>query len=74
MVAAMKEEPKGWISSYWTQMVPVSAVGSAKRLKHVTISDIANSAVDHNTTDAMSKTAVKSLMDKFLQMGTKIGG
>ena len=55
-------------------MVPGSAVGSAKRLKHVTISDIANSAVDHNTTDAMSKTAVKSLMDKFLQMGTKIGG
>ena len=55
----MKEELKGWISSYGTQMVPVSAVGSDKRLKPVRILDVANSAVDHNSTDAMTETASK---------------
>ena len=53
MVAEMKEELKGWISAYGTQMVPGSAVGSAKRLKPVTISAVANSAVDQNATDDM---------------------
>ena len=55
-------------------MVPGSAVGSAKRLKPVTISAVANYVVDHNATDATEETASKSLMDKFLQMGTEIGG
>ena len=74
MMAEMKEELKGWISAYGTQMVPGSAVGSAKRLKPVTISAVANSAVDHNATDDMEETADKSLTDKFLHMGTKSGG
>ena len=55
-------------------MVPVSAVGSSKRLKHLTILAVENSAVDTNATDAMVETAAKSLMDKFLYMVTKSGG
>ena len=52
----------------------VSAVSSAKRLKPLTISDVANSVVDLNATYAMTGTGTKFLMDKFLHMGTKIGG
>ena len=74
MLAAIKEEIKGWISAYGTQMVPGSAVDSSKPLKHVTISDVANSAVGQNATDSMAETAFKYLMDKFLQMVTKSGG
>ena len=70
----MKEEIKGWISAYGTKMVPESTVGSAKRLKHVKMLAVANSAVDQNATDAMAETAAKSLMDNFLHMGTKSGG
>ena len=55
-------------------MVPGSAVGSAKQLKPVTISAVANFAVDHNATDAIAETYYKHLMDKFLWMGTKSGG
>ena len=55
-------------------MVPGSAVGSAKRLKPVTISAVANYVVDQSSTDAMAETSSKYLMDKFLQMGTKSGG
>ena len=55
-------------------MVPGSAVGSSKRLKPLTILAVANYAVDPNATDAMSETAAKSLMDKFLYMVTKSGG
>ena len=74
MVDAIKEDIKGWISDYGTQMVPGSTVGSANRLKPVTILDVKNSAVDQNAADAMAATATKSLIDKFLQMGTKSGG
>ena len=70
----MKEELKGWISYYGTQMVPKYTVGSTNRLNHVTVSDVANYVVDHNATDTMAETAAKSLMDTFLQMGTKSGG
>ena len=70
----MKKELKGWISSYGTQMVPVSAVGSAKQLKPLTILAVPSYVVDPNATDAISETADKSLMDKFLQMGTKSCG
>ena len=55
-------------------MVPGSEVGSAKRLQNVTLSAVSNSVVDQNATDAMSETAAKYLMDKFLRMGTKSGG
>ena len=61
MVDATKEELKGWISAYGTQMVPLYAVGSAKRLKPVTILAVANSEVDQNSTDAMAETASKSI-------------
>ena len=54
MVATMKEEPKVWISAYGTQMVPGSAVGSAKQLKPLTILAITNFAVYLNYTDAMT--------------------
>ena len=54
-------------------MVPGSAVGSAKRLKPIAISSVANSAVNPNATDDMTEIAAKSLMDKFLQMSTKSG-
>ena len=74
MVAAMNEELKGWISAYETQMVPGSTVGSAKQLKPLTISAVTNFAVDPNTTDDMEEKSAKSLIDKFLQMGTKSGG
>ena len=70
----MKEELKGCVSAYGMQMVPGSAVGSSKRLKPLIILDVANYVVDLNATDAMAETAAKSLMDNFLQMGTKIGG
>ena len=62
----MKEELKGWISAYGTQMVPGSTVGSAKPLKPVTISAVANYAVDPNATNAMVETSANYLMDKFL--------
>ena len=74
MVAAIQEEIKWWISAYGAQMVPGSTVGSAKQLERVTISAITNSAVDQNATDSMAETSAKSLMDKFLHMGTKSGG
>ena len=74
MVDAMKEELKIWISFYGTQMVLGYAVGSAKWLKPVTISAVENSAVDQNANDDMAETAAKSLLDKFLHMGTKCGG
>ena len=74
MVPTNKEENKGWISAYGTQMVPGSAVGSAKQSRPITISAVKNSAVDLNATDAMVETTAKSLMDKFLQMGKKRGG
>ena len=70
----MKEELKGWISSYGTQMVPLSAVGSAKPLKPVIILAIKNSLIDQNATGAISETDAKSLIDNFLLMGTKFGG
>ena len=73
MVSATKEELKVWISAYGTQMVPVSAVGSAKQLKPLTILAVPSSVVDPNATDAMSETTDKSLVDKFLQMGNKSG-
>ena len=65
MVAAIKEELKGWISAYGTQIVPGSVVGSAKLLKSVTILAVANSEVDPNEIDSMEETAAKFLMDKF---------
>ena len=74
MSDAMKEKLKGWISAYGTQMVPGSVVGSAKQFKPVIILAVANSVVDNNATDTMAETSAKSLMDKFLQMGTKSGG
>ena len=74
MVAEIKEELKGWISAYGTQMVPGSAVESAKWLKPVTISDVANYAVDQNATDAMVEKDDNSLLDKFLQIVMKSGG
>ena len=40
-------------------MATGSIVGSDKRLKPVRILDVANSAVDHNSTDAMTETASK---------------
>ena len=43
-------------------------------MKPVIISEIANSTVDQNATDYMAETAAKSLIYKFLQMGTKSGG
>ena len=49
----MKEELKGRISDYGTQIMPGYIVGSAKRLKTVTISAITDSAVDQNAKDAM---------------------
>ena len=55
-------------------MVPESAVGSAKRLKPVIIQVVENSVVDTNATYAMVETAAKSLMGKFIKMGTKSGG
>ena len=55
-------------------MATGSIVGSDKRLKPVTISAVANSAVDQIATDAMAETDSKFVMDKFLQMGTKSGG
>ena len=56
------------------KLVPGSAVGSDKRLKPVTILAVVNSAVDQNATDSMAETSDKSLMDKYLHMGTKSGG
>ena len=50
------------------------AVGSTKQLKPLKISDVANSAVDLNATYVMVEKSDKSLMDNFLQMGTKGGG
>ena len=70
----MKEELKGWISAYGTQMVTVSAVVGAKRLKPVIVLAVTNSAVDHNATYAMAEKSAKYLMDKFIHMGTKSGG
>ena len=55
-------------------MLPGYAVGNAKWLNPITILAVANSVVDPNATDAMSETAAKYLMDKFLRMGTKSGG
>ena len=55
-------------------MVPGSAVCRAKRLKPFTISAVTNYAVDTNATDAMTERDDKSLIDKFLQMGTKSCG
>ena len=55
-------------------MVLVYAVGSDKWLKPLTTLDVANYVVDMNATDDMAETASKSLMDSFLQMGTKSGG
>ena len=69
----MREEIKGWISSYGTQMVPGSALDSAKRLNPVTISAVAIYAIDQNATNTTEETAAESLMDKFLQMNTKSG-
>ena len=70
----MKEELKGWISAYGTQMVLGYAVCSVKQLKPLTISAVVNSVVDLNATYYITETAAKSLMDNFLHMGTKIGG
>ena len=69
----MKQKLKGWISAYGMQIVQGSAVDSAKVLTPVTISAVLNSAFDKNATDAMAYTAAKSLMEIFLQMGTKSG-
>ena len=65
-MAVMKEEIKGWILAYGTQMVPGSAAGSAKRLNPVTILALAKSAVDQNATYYMAETAAKYFLDKFL--------
>ena len=55
-------------------MVPVYSVGSANQLNTLTILAVANSVVDPNDTDNMVETSDNYLMDKFLHMGTKIGG
>ena len=66
MVASMKEDLKGCISAYGTQMVPGYALGSAKRLDNVIILAVSNSVVDQNAIDAMAEIAAKSLLDIFL--------
>ena len=43
--------------SLWEKMGSGSAVGSAKRLKPLKISDVANSAVDLNATYVMVETS-----------------
>ena len=65
MVASMKEDIKGWISAYGTQLVPGYTVDSDKQLKPVKILVVTNSTVDQNATGAMSETSAKYLIDNF---------